>query len=212
MTWPARGCSQGKSRATPCGGKKSGEALAMGKGYRFFETFALGLALTCAVLASQPAYAGLLTLSGPSSITITEGASSSPQTFTFTNNSGGDVSLQGFGHTFAPPSPDPTDVAGTIVAHPGTTPCILGNIIANGKSCTFEVTWTTDSPAGETDHDSGTTSEMFTLHTSGGGAASTSVPVTVNDPPPSPVPEPASVVLLGSSLLGALGLLRRKLL
>jgi hypothetical protein len=39
------------------------------------------------------------------------------------------------------------------------------------------------------------------------------VDVSVSDPTaPAPVPEPASILLLGSSLLGAFGLLRRKLL
>jgi len=59
----------------------------MGKGYRFFETFAVGLALACVVLASQPACAQTLSCGD---VTLKEGASGDI-TCTLDNNPGAAV-------------------------------------------------------------------------------------------------------------------------
>jgi hypothetical protein len=163
----------------------------MGKGYRLVLSFALA----CVVVASRPAYAS--TLSGPSSLTLTEGNSSSPLIFTFTNTTGVNVTFQQVGATIPGYLPDPNDFANLSPAPFGTTPCNPGSIIANGNNCTFQVTFTTENPASETDHDFGTATQMlFAVAPGGAILASTSISVTVNDP--APVPEPSTVALCGS--------------
>src|SRR6516165_10199520 len=151
----------------------------MGKGYRLVLSFALA----CVVVASRPAYAS--TLSGPSSLTLTEGNSSSPLIFTFTNTTGVNVTFQQVGATIPGYLPDPNDFANLSPAPFGTTPCNPGSIIANGNNCTFQVTFTTENPASETDHDFGTATQMlFAVAPGGAILASTSISVTVNDPAP----------------------------
>jgi len=81
----------------------------MGKGYRFFETFAVGLALACVVLVSQSAYAQTLSCGD---VTLKEGTSGDI-TCTFKNNTSGDITFDNpnFNGISSIVSGDSTDVA-----------------------------------------------------------------------------------------------------
>src|SRR3974377_1256762 len=95
---------------------------------RIARYLAVPLALACAVLASQPAYADL---TGPTSLTLTEGDTSSPQTFTFTNNSGADVTFFAVGVARPGASPDSSDFATPLFATPVSLqkPCTLDLVV-----------------------------------------------------------------------------------
>jgi hypothetical protein len=192
----------------------------MGKGHRFFETFAVGLALACAVLASQPAYADSVTLSGPDVTLLQEGTSPSV-TYTLTNSGSVNITISSnpFLAELIGVDGDTSDFATiTGVSTSGlTSPCTAGETLSAGTSCELAVGLTTAIPPGSTDTDFGAQNALVIVGYTPQGStfvlpAEALSLVTVKDPAPTAVPEPASVVLLGSSLLGVFGLLPRKLL
>lgn len=168
-------------------------------------------ALVAFAFAATPSRAQV-TFTGPSTINVTEDGSSPIFFYTLTNNSGGPLSNFNVGLAFGVPSGDPSDnyLKGTWTACTG--------VLADGASCDYSFQVFTANGAGETDGDFFT--EEITLHAlfdsidplNGGPLPqnlSQSTVLTISDP--AATPEPASLVLLGSGVLGMLGTLRRKL-
>jgi len=168
-------------------------------------------ALVALALTAMPSQAQV-TFTGPSTISVTEDGSSPIFFYTLTNNSGGPLSNLGVGVNVGSPSGDFSD------QDLQTTWTACGPTLADGASCDYSFQFTTDNGAGETDGDFFT--QGFTIHAffnsidpATGGLKpqdlSQSTVFTISDPVATP--EPASLVLLGSGVLGMLGTLRRKL-
>lgn len=169
------------------------------------------LALVAFALTATPSQAQV-TFTGPSTINVTEDGSSPIFFYKLTNNSGGPLSNLGVGVNPGNPSGDLSDdfLVGTWTA--------CGPTLADGANCDYSFQFTTDNGAGETDGDFFT--QDITLHAFfnsidpvNGGLQpqdlSQLTVLTISDP--TATPEPASLVLLGSGVLGMLGTLRRKL-
>ena len=148
-------------------------------------------------------------------IVIQEGTSGDI-TCTLTNSTSGDITI-GSPNPFSisltgPVGPDSTDVA-TVSGFSGfgSPACTAGETLSAGKSCGFAVDFTTDKRDAEPDLP-GVNSFLINVNSTFHGPIFTTANVKVEDPFTAPVPEPASVFLLCSGLLGVFGLLRRKLL
>jgi hypothetical protein len=168
--------------------------------------------LAAALLAAPVHATPILVTLASNNPTVLEGNSGS-LIVTLTNNSGHTIKLDS-GSLGSPTfSGDPSDYP-TMTGMTQTCPA-FGSTLGNGLSCTFTVTFSTPNDPGETDHDSGVTSTTASLTyditgVGTGYTASTPVTITVQDPPVS-APEPSSLLLLGSGLLGMLGFGRKRL-
>jgi hypothetical protein len=175
--------------------------------------------LFAAALLSGPIYADSVpgvTLASTNA-TVTEGDSGTV-TVTVTNDSSFQITTSSVSFTFGPvlgDSSDALDNVGINTSNPLNT-CTFG-VLGIDASCNWVLTFTTSSPAGETDHDSGVETNTFTIHYDiaaiGEGYSNTvDYTVTVNDPGVTSTPEPSSLLLLGSGAFTLLGSLRRRLL
>jgi hypothetical protein len=174
-------------------------------------------ALVAFALSATPGQAQV-TFTGPSTITATEDGTSPIFNFQLTNNSGGPLSNLGLGpgNSFGSFTGDFSEVFAKSI-NTGSCPTVLG-VLADGASCDYFFQLDTNNGAGETDGDFLTTTitidaQFDSVNSATGGLQTQdllqSAVVTVNDP--AATPEPASLLLLGSGVLGMLGTLRRKL-
>jgi hypothetical protein len=191
-------------------------------------TVFLALASACLLLFPRPASAGSVTIAlNPATLTIVEG-STLTLNFTVTNGTTSTIILTGAGASILGPSGDPSDFTNFPSGPFGAGTCftdstgITGIPVTAGGSCTFSVSYVTDNPSGDTDVDSGVSSDsVSTGYCFGSSLANCpgSIPivsvnfsVTVEDPGfGGQTPEPASLLLLGTGLLGLGPFLRSRL-
>jgi hypothetical protein len=126
------------------------------------------------------------------------------ETFTLTNIGGVNGTVNFLALTSMFKNGDASDVP---IFLPSTGTCALGLVLAPGASCTFVVNFTTPPNDGANgDRDSGITLVTFTGGFKNSNLTSASINIKVND-----VPEPSTLLMMGTGLAGMAGVLRRKL-
>jgi hypothetical protein len=147
-----------------------------------------------------------------STLTVSEG-NSFTLNYKVTNSSGATIfSLPGQDFsvfesiTNMPVSGDLSDSLGA-VTFPSNT-CFTESSLSSGSSCTFSVSIASPSGTGETDANTGV-SDVQGGFLWAGGSITAPTTVTVADPGAKITPEPSSLLLLGSGLLGLLAVAKR---
>lgn len=161
------------------------------------------------MLFSAPAQAQV-TLTPRGDITLIEDGTEGGLFFYLTNNSGGSLTNVGLPSlSFASESGDLNDIPSFIL----DSSCGSGSTLANGSRCGFNLSFLGDNGFLEKPVDfwtaTYTISVQFDLASGVSDSLSQSALITNFDD--TATPEPSSLLLLGSGLLGVLGLLRRKL-
>jgi hypothetical protein len=176
----------------------------------------LGLYL---VLGAATVRGDSVTLVGPTSVTIPEDGTVRFLTYTLTNNSGGTITgIDDVLGIFRITVGDVTDLAAhdLLDAQSGTgnATCNRSGSLLNTASCTLLFQIQPDDGAGETDADFGQAffepTVNFNFASGQPGSVFVDVTVTTTDPGFAAVPEPSSLLLLGTGFLGLVGAGLRK--
>lgn len=183
---------------------------------RLLKTALCASTLFATALVAAPVHADSLNVTlSSNSVSVTEGDSGT-LVFTLTNNEDFGIILDTFKATIDSPTGDTSDKLDSLGVDSHLTTC--GTDLGAMSTCNWVLDFTTVSGAGETDGDSGvaagSASQTYDIAAIGVGYVANAPPftLTVNDVPLATTPEPSSLLLLGSGLLGVLGLGRKRLI
>ena len=168
----------------------------------------LVMGLSCLAISlflPSRAHGDSITFTGPTSATFTENGATDILLFTLTNDSGAALNDLAPGARDISESGDLSELT-SFGGNNGT----CGSTLASGNSCMMELVFNTDDGAGEIDGDSLTLTETVLATWTGAPSLGVTTVVTVDDLPVVPTPEPSSLVLLASGLLG-IGILARNI-
>ncbi|HWY20844.1 MAG TPA: PEP-CTERM sorting domain-containing protein [Candidatus Acidoferrum sp.] len=155
------------------------------------------------VLADSISITPLAPLAPLTTLSVLEGKAGS-HTFTITNKGRMNGTIRSLVFKSVFKNGDKSDVP---IFGPFTGTCAVGLVLAPGASCTLVVNFNTppnDGPNG--DHNFGITLVTVSARLTNGNLARGSINIKVSD-----VPEPSTLLLMGTGLAGMAGALRRKL-